>query len=303
MAFIFPILRSLLLFSKHNVCLINRYPPLYKFTITIALLCCLTAFDFEPSNESKKNEMQYFISAVSIIELHKLRNDTYPDSLKDLEFLSDSDDVWLSFVRYKKKLDGYNLYIKRSDSGSHSIEIPVKFKKGLGIKNTNIKWQDDFANKQNDIRSIISIEPYSGIFKNRSVLFRNIEVIETKAAPALATVLARLDIKNSIGPINISFIDKVKGFQATTSFIEVNSEKRPIIEFSTRGLIYDGYDIEKKLIHELTHAVLRDVLKEQYHKLPKWFKEGVSIWVADQVREKEKYFISRSAFSNFSPFF
>ncbi|MGH1365620.1 MAG: hypothetical protein ACRBF0_18805 [Calditrichia bacterium] len=85
---------------------------------------------------------QNFVSAVSIIELHKLRNGTYPKSLIDLEFLGDWDGIWLSAVRYEINDDGYNLYLERGWAGTANLEFPVKFKQGLGIKESNVKWSD-----------------------------------------------------------------------------------------------------------------------------------------------------------------
>ena len=109
----------------------------------IALLI-LTAFmvgcSFEFPSADEKFGTQNFVSAVSIIELHKLRNGQYPQSLKDLEFLGDWDNIWLSAVRYEINEDGYNLFLERGWAGKPTLEFPITFKEGLGIKETNIKW-------------------------------------------------------------------------------------------------------------------------------------------------------------------
>ncbi|SEQ81725.1 hypothetical protein SAMN03080615_02868 [Amphritea atlantica] len=107
----------------------------------VFLLLILSGCDFEVPGADEKFGTQNFVSAVSIIELHKLRNGEYPESLDDLEFLGDWDGIWLTAVRYEKNGSGYNLYLERGWAGKPSLEFPDKFKHGLGIKETNVKWQ------------------------------------------------------------------------------------------------------------------------------------------------------------------
>jgi len=111
-----------------------------RYVLILLFMSVLSACDFEVPGADKKFGTQNFVSAVSIIELHKLRNGEYPESLKDLEFLGDWDGIWLSAVRYEKSGDGYNLFLERGWAGKPSLEFPVKFKQGLGIKDSNVKW-------------------------------------------------------------------------------------------------------------------------------------------------------------------
>ena len=96
--------------------------------------------NFEVPGADEKFGKQNFVSAVSIIELHKTRNGEYPDTLEKLEFLGDWDTIWLSAVRYEKTDTGYNLYLERGWAGKPTLELPQEFKNGLGIENTNVKW-------------------------------------------------------------------------------------------------------------------------------------------------------------------
>ena len=50
---------------------------------------------------------QEFKKAIAHIELHKLRNGTYPSSLHDLQFLTPFDSSTLKFVEYHKLDSGY----------------------------------------------------------------------------------------------------------------------------------------------------------------------------------------------------
>lgn len=113
-----------------------------RFLATLVLISILSGCDFEVPGADEKFGTQNFVSAVSIIELHKLRNNEYPQSLKELEFLGDWDGIWLSAVSYEKNGDGYNLYLERGWAGKPSLEFPVKFKQGLGIKESNVSWSE-----------------------------------------------------------------------------------------------------------------------------------------------------------------
>ncbi|TDO98956.1 hypothetical protein [Marinomonas balearica] len=111
-----------------------------KIIASLILIGVLSGCDFGIPEADEKFGTQNFVSAVSIIELHKLRNGEYPKDLDDLEFLGDWDGIWLSAVRYERNGDGYNLYLERGWSKKPSLEFPVKFKKGLGIKESNVTW-------------------------------------------------------------------------------------------------------------------------------------------------------------------
>ena len=92
------------------------------------------------SSQDKTFGRQNFTSAVALIELHKTRNGSYPDSLQDLEYLGDWDAIWLGAVRYEKVSDGYNLYVERGWVNEPELSFPEDYKNGLGLKESNITW-------------------------------------------------------------------------------------------------------------------------------------------------------------------
>ena len=96
-------------------------------------------FDF-PSGMDEKFGDQHFKSAISAIELHKTRTGEYPDTLNDLEYLGDWDQIWLHSVRYEKADTGYNLFIERGWMGEPSLDLPAGYKDGLGLIESNVKW-------------------------------------------------------------------------------------------------------------------------------------------------------------------
>jgi hypothetical protein len=83
---------------------------------------------------------QNFKSAVAMIELHRARNGEYPASLSELEYLGDWDAIWLSSVKYEKVENGYNLFVTRGWMGEPKLELPGAYKRGLGIRDTNVTW-------------------------------------------------------------------------------------------------------------------------------------------------------------------
>tara|TARA_B110000211_G_scaffold25320_1_gene25944 strand:- start:2936 stop:3286 length:351 start_codon:yes stop_codon:yes gene_type:complete len=111
-----------------------------KYVFSLLFVLLLAGCDFEVPGADERFGMQNFVSAISLIELHKTRNGVYPNTLAELDFLGDWDGIWLSAVKYEKNDDGYNLYLERGWAGKPSLEFPERFKQGLGIKETNIKW-------------------------------------------------------------------------------------------------------------------------------------------------------------------
>lgn len=111
-----------------------------KYFLSIILILTLTGCDFGVPGADETFGKQHFVSAVSLIELHNVRNGTYPESLNELEYLGDWDGIWLSAVKYEKSDDGYNLFVERGWVGKPTLEFPIQFKQGLGIKDTNVTW-------------------------------------------------------------------------------------------------------------------------------------------------------------------
>lgn len=111
-----------------------------NFIAALMLTLLICGCDFSVPGADEKFGKQNFVSAVSLIELHKTRNGSYPNSLKDLQYLGDWDGIWLAAVRYEKVEGGYNLFVERGWVGKPNLEFPVGFKQGLGIKESNVKW-------------------------------------------------------------------------------------------------------------------------------------------------------------------
>jgi len=83
---------------------------------------------------------QHFKTAIALIELHKIREGQYPETLTDLKYLGDWDKIIFNSVSYKKLDDGYELDLTSNlVKNAAALEYPDEFWKGLGLKKSNLK--------------------------------------------------------------------------------------------------------------------------------------------------------------------
>jgi hypothetical protein len=83
---------------------------------------------------------QHFKTAISLIELHKIRQGEYPSSLNNLEYLGDWDQLIFRSVEYKRLDSGYELNLINGWIGKpENLKYPDDFWKGLGLRKSNLK--------------------------------------------------------------------------------------------------------------------------------------------------------------------
>ena len=83
---------------------------------------------------------QHFKTAISLIELYKIRNGEYPQNLDSLNYLGDWDKIIFGSVKYTKLDKGYDLDLTNGWMGKpKELSYPDDFWKGLGLKNSNLK--------------------------------------------------------------------------------------------------------------------------------------------------------------------
>jgi hypothetical protein len=83
---------------------------------------------------------QHFKTAISLIELHKLREGEYPSTLNDLKYIGDWDKIVFSSVKYTKLEEGYELDLINGWIGKpKDLSYPNDFWKGLGLVKSNLK--------------------------------------------------------------------------------------------------------------------------------------------------------------------
>jgi hypothetical protein len=77
---------------------------------------------------------QHLKTTVALIELHKVRYGKYPDSLSDLKFTGQWDQIALQSVTYYPNADrtAYYVEVERGWAGKPNLEMPDGFWKGTG---------------------------------------------------------------------------------------------------------------------------------------------------------------------------
>ena len=91
---------------------------------------------------------QHFKTAISLIELHKVRYGVYPESLKALRYTGEWDQIALQSVEYEKQNRGYRLIVARGWVGAPDLNYPDDFWQGLGLINREDYQEQDDAPAQ-----------------------------------------------------------------------------------------------------------------------------------------------------------
>ena len=68
-----------------------------------------------------------------------MRSGTYPEQLKDIQFIGDWDAIALSAVEYRRVEGGYELDVVRGWVGKPTLSYPPEFWRGLGLVKSNMK--------------------------------------------------------------------------------------------------------------------------------------------------------------------
>ena len=112
-----------------------------SLSLIVTLLClgaALPGCSFKKEADQNFAD-QHFKTAISLIELHKVRFGEYPATLKDLKFTGDWDQIALVNCEYKRVGNGYELNLMRGWVGRPVLNYPDEFWKGLGLVKSNVK--------------------------------------------------------------------------------------------------------------------------------------------------------------------
>ncbi len=77
---------------------------------------------------------QHLKTAVALIELHKTRYGKYPDTLRDLTFTGQWDQIAIQSVGYYPNAErtGYYIEVQRGWAGKPTLKMPDEFWRGTG---------------------------------------------------------------------------------------------------------------------------------------------------------------------------
>jgi hypothetical protein len=106
--------------------------------LTLLVLITVTGCDFKKEADAKFGD-QHFKTVIALVELHKVRSGTYPNTLKDMPFTGDWDAIAMSSVEYKKLETGYALNVALGWIGKPQLTYPKEFWQGLGLVKSNLK--------------------------------------------------------------------------------------------------------------------------------------------------------------------
>jgi hypothetical protein len=83
---------------------------------------------------------QHLKTAVALIELHKARYGKYPNTLRDLKFTGQWDQIALQSVGYYPNAEhtGYYVEVQRGWVGKPTLQMPYEFWRGTGYS-TSLK--------------------------------------------------------------------------------------------------------------------------------------------------------------------
>ena len=109
-----------------------------KTAILVVALLSFAACGLKQQADAQFGD-QHFKTAISLVELYKVRHGAYPEALGDLDFVGDWDRLALSSVEYRRLPDGYELNVTRGWVGKPTLAYPAQFWSGLGLKKSNVK--------------------------------------------------------------------------------------------------------------------------------------------------------------------
>ena len=117
-----------------------RYLKAWIATIAIFFFIPGCNFEGEKHHADVQFADQHFKTAISLIELYKIRFGEYPDSVGSIKFTGDWDAlVWRS-IKYEKKDSAYNLDLANEQLAREAaLRYPEKFWNGLGLLRSNLK--------------------------------------------------------------------------------------------------------------------------------------------------------------------
>ncbi len=108
-----------------------------KVTLMLSLILMMTSC-IENANQEFGD--QHFKTAISLIELHKVREGKYPSSLDSLKYIGGWDEIIFSSVKYKKLEKGYELDLINGWIGNpEKLTYPNDFWNALGFIKSNMK--------------------------------------------------------------------------------------------------------------------------------------------------------------------
>lgn len=119
---------------------VRSLPIGLSLCLALSMSACGLPDTFNQLSKKADNQFgdQHFKTAITLIELHKVRYGDYPQSLADLKYTGEWDQLALQSVSYRQVKKGYRLTLERGWIGKAQLEYPPDFWQNLGIVETNV---------------------------------------------------------------------------------------------------------------------------------------------------------------------
>ncbi|MCF6228415.1 MAG: hypothetical protein L3J82_07135 [Planctomycetes bacterium] len=149
------------------------------------------------------------------------------------------------------------------------------------------------------------IQGYTGKFVDDIRFKARVKELPGMLANAQKQIENRLGIK--AGKLHsIVFKFKDVGFRratnrATASTICYQYKPLHVVTFYTEFMVVSKEDYYSRIIHELKHAIFRNLMGNRYLNLPRWVREGLAVVSADQLTDRTKQVLSNSVFGGKDP--
>lgn len=128
---------------------------------------------------------------------------------------------------------------------------------------------------------------------------RLIAALPAQVAAGRAALERATGLRFAPRPVLIEFVDAgaERSWKAILEVVGVDGTPRWRARFASEHAVLDPASFERRLRHELVHALLRDRLGQRSFELPVWFREGLALQLAGQAEARVAHTLSNQVFA------
>ncbi|MBZ0137142.1 MAG: hypothetical protein K8I27_12305 [Planctomycetes bacterium] len=170
-----------------------------------------------------------------------------------------------------------------------------------------INWADYYVERINPPLKLDAngvVQGYDGKYVEDARFVNAMKRLPAEVKDAWKILKRTLGVDLKDARVVFQFEDK--GFRrdtnrATTETISVKYEPFTRMIFYTEHIVLSAEDHRSRIVHELKHAAFRDVMGQGYLDLPRWVREGLAVYGAEQFEDRLAAIIGGEVFSGKDP--
>lgn len=174
---------------------------------------------------------------------------------------------------------------RRAKEAAAGFDAFVAAKPGTALADEARAWRARIDPVDRDVRGNVVLD-YAGKYRGDATFAARVAEVERLVPEAVKRIRARLGLPaGPTPPFRVRFADigeRPDDLHMSTSEELVGGEVRQALRILTEPLVLRRYDLADTLTHELLHVWHRHALGEPYYDVPKWAREGLSVWAAGQ---------------------